>query len=775
MIELSFSNPADYDIEPGLEVVSGVLRLSNPTDGVARSAILPLAPNTAVILSAEADYTGANEPLVALFVGYKPTFNEAKAAESFPIGDLWANAAGISGDNIYVCLTLGGRKPESRRSLPFGPIGFWPFDESDARDSLDSGIDGLMSGISFRGGVLGNRAYFSGAGSNISFAGYDELCINTGQSIRLLLCPESIGSRRSVVHKCVGGEVSIVIEANGTLTYYYGTSGTGQAPYQGVNSVQAVSVGVETEVCVVRDLDNMRIKWYIDGVMTNTATALFEFSASTVDPLIVGNGAYGAFIGTIDELGIYDKALSASEVAELTHSGGFRQTILVSKGQMTVSSIRMFVMNSWQPGNVVAERVFVYRGTDALDSRVRLPPIQELTAGFSNMSMSADRRSMGYMIADSRAEYLDVFIHPGQDRENLIMHLNDSFDSDWSANGLVGCALDFKTCKGVEGHKVYRTGSAVRLEPGSYVRGSSDGLGSSMTFFMSLSKMSLSDMDSIEATIDIGGLKIPFVIDDQVSTMYCMDATVVKPDMPWTSRHIPVSITMSDRDMQMFIFGTRVYSGPGRPLSADVMLSCVRGDVELHSLYYGPLVDGIVNEHRAERTHVACGQIKCSGSMYMVGSGNMEAIGHVYQMAEHIYLDADLYAEAPGIVMQRSLLVGMRDARTSEEMLFFGSKEEYGIYRYRRGYWSLYLNNARLHGIWRSRHTEGLLVQKSGESSVKIHLLKRGDDGSLEFDHDISFIGLPSEDYEFDPGYDRRTSKKTCPWVWARDKSLNGV
>lgn len=774
MIEIDFSDSGEFIIDDGIEIVDGIVRLVEPETGF-RALVVPASAGSPII-AAEADYTGVYSPLLCILSGFEPTTADVLASDLVPIGEIWATAAGVTGD-FFIGIVLGGTVMEQRKSIQYSPVGFWHFDASDASEARSNGIDGVLSNIAFIENDWGMEAAFNGSSSNITFSGYDDLKIIFSQTIVFTIKPSTLGTRRSIIHKCVGGEMSIVIEIDGTLTYYYGTSGSSSTPYQGVSSVVALEAGKEYRVALIRDLDSMKIRWYIDTTMTNEVEALFPYAVATELPLIIGDGEEAPFNGSIDELAIYDYALSDIQTKTLIISKLFYEDVEVFRGQMTVSSVRLFASNTWNPGNKIAEQGFLYRGSIGRDNIIRLPHIPEATLGFTNLTFSVDRQPLSYIIADNAADHLDLILNSDTERENIVVYINDSFDADWGCSTMIGAAIDFNTSVNFYGHGLYRVGNVLQMSEGTYLTGTPRYRPTDGTFFMSVRKTSISEADKLTMSVDLGALHLNFIIDDSVDTMSILGTSVVKPNMPWLTNFVPVKVRVTERYTMVWMYDTLVYRGsgfiPGNDVRAEVV-AC-NGTAELASMYYGPLSIGEVDKYNPTVKYIAAGHILCSGAMYMAGSENMEAVAHLYQLADNIYIGNSIYAPASGITMQDSHICGLRDAVTSTDVLYFGSKTEYGIYRYKGGYWSLYLSESRLLGIWRSKHTEGLLVQHNGEQSVKIHLFNRNRERELVFDHDISFIGLPTENYSFDPSMDRRIAKKTCPWVWATDMSIDGV
>jgi len=75
-----------------------------------------------------------------------------------------------------------------------------------------------------------------------------------------------------------------------------------------------------THVAFVRENDGRTIRFYVNGVQLPTTTTLANFASPNADPVMVGNYGFGndpgacEFNGDIDEIRIYDRALSSDEL-----------------------------------------------------------------------------------------------------------------------------------------------------------------------------------------------------------------------------------------------------------------------------------------------------------------------------------------------------------------------------------------------------------------------------------------------------------------------------
>jgi len=342
--------------------------------------------------------------------------------------------------------------------------------------------------------------------------------------------------------------------------------------------------------------------------------------------------------------------------------------------------------------------------------------------------------------------------------------------------------LDFKTNKGVLGYgNIKLLQDSWEMYKDSYFETTLDRETNtdSLYFIAVIRKTSLDYSDILNFRITIGNTDFDLSIDDNDQFITISNEKVLKENMPWLTNYIKFSIRATKDATYVYINDSLVYTtGAIQRENAKLSISNTASAAQLKSIYFGPLSYGSVEYEdldNMEKKIIATGQINGLGSLFLAGIETLDAIGDIYIVADNIYLDNKLYAKTPGFIFDNPVLFGIRDAVTGKEVLYFGSKTDYSIYIYEDGYWRLFEQNMRLFSIWRSRHTEGLIIQRKGETSIKIYLFGRDKiTNELMYKKDIALTGLPEgeDPYKFEPNMDRRLSQKTVPWTWAKDTTL---
>ena len=105
------------------------------------------------------------------------------------------------------------------------------------------------------------------------------------------------------------------------MSYYYGTSGEKKGQYQSFRMTDPLVAGTWSHVAIVRDLKAMTLTWYKDGREAHTGTAKFPAAAASTLKASIGRGYAGSFRGLIDDVRIYNRALSADDVRSVYSLG----------------------------------------------------------------------------------------------------------------------------------------------------------------------------------------------------------------------------------------------------------------------------------------------------------------------------------------------------------------------------------------------------------------------------------------------------------------------
>ncbi|MEM9161587.1 MAG: LamG-like jellyroll fold domain-containing protein [Cyanobacteria bacterium P01_F01_bin.4] len=159
---------------------------------------------------------------------------------------------------------------------------------------------------------------FDSSNAHVDLGNPAALKITGDQTIEMWIKPRVLDSRMNPFNKSWGGEGTIDLEADGQLKYWYGTSGgdTG-TDYQGFSANRVISAGAWVHIAIVRDLTNKQLHWYINGIPSGNATATYTAAKAGTQPVLIGKGYGGNFDGLIDEVRIWNRARSSSEIKDM--------------------------------------------------------------------------------------------------------------------------------------------------------------------------------------------------------------------------------------------------------------------------------------------------------------------------------------------------------------------------------------------------------------------------------------------------------------------------
>jgi hypothetical protein len=218
-----------------------------------------------------------------------------------------------------------------------GLVSWWSGD-GDAKDILDGNDGSMQGGVTFTSGMVGQAFSFDGHDDIVLVPHNPNLNFGDGQNF-------TIDAWINLQNPIPGVDDSIVMKWNvqnkriGVTTNYYwlnvnrdthrirfGLSSGAEG--RDLDSVSAVALGVWTHVAVVRDGDQGHI--YINGQLDNSGRVPSGTLANG-DPLAIG-AVYDTlfnppvvlghgFGGLIDEVEIFNRALTASEIQAIYDAG----------------------------------------------------------------------------------------------------------------------------------------------------------------------------------------------------------------------------------------------------------------------------------------------------------------------------------------------------------------------------------------------------------------------------------------------------------------------
>jgi hypothetical protein len=198
-----------------------------------------------------------------------------------------------------------------------GLVAAYAFDEGSGTtvaDASGNGNTGTISGANWTSsGKFGKALSFNGSTSWVSVADSASLDLSGGMTVEAWLNPAAIGNWRTAVMK----------EKSGGLAYalYASTGLAASAPSANVNpGTEAAVAGssglpLNSWTHLAGTYDGTTIRLYLGGSLIASQAESGNIAPSTAPLRIGGNSVWGEYFqGQIDEVRIYNRALSTSEI-----------------------------------------------------------------------------------------------------------------------------------------------------------------------------------------------------------------------------------------------------------------------------------------------------------------------------------------------------------------------------------------------------------------------------------------------------------------------------
>ncbi len=259
-----------------------------------------------------------NQTSSGLFYAYNTNGNQFEVTADLESSKYKAQYGQTPQTSLFPEIISGGTPTVSALYNPSGLVGYWPMDEGSGSSTQDlsgnsnigtwSGTPAGTSGY-YSGGKVGSWAgYFNGSSDMVSIPDTASLDLSSALSVSLWL-------------KTSGG-MAMDILTKSTTSPNYSMDITGKIRFFGYEG--ATPVGYTTGVgnilndgiwhYVVGTYDGSFFKLYEDGALVASGGAVGNLSTNA-NALQVGyRPAVGFFLGSIDDVRIYNRALSAAEI-----------------------------------------------------------------------------------------------------------------------------------------------------------------------------------------------------------------------------------------------------------------------------------------------------------------------------------------------------------------------------------------------------------------------------------------------------------------------------
>ena len=265
--------------------------------------------------------------------------------------------------------------PPSCDPAPSGIVGWWP-GEGNAYDIIGTNNGTLQGGASYTSGKVGQAFTFDGSGSYVNIPDSPLLdSFSNSITVELWLKANDTSANSDWQGIVTKGNAAWAVQAtSGAKTVSFGM--TGPSP-SGVNGSRNVKDGQWHHVAGVYNGTNIYL--YVDGTLDVSTPASGNIVQNSY-PMTIGcngQGVYGYpgyfYNGSIDEVSLYHRALSASEIQAIyaTGSGGkcpLPPTILAQPTNQTVMAGATVIFSVKVNGSTPFFYQWSFNGTNLLSS-----------------------------------------------------------------------------------------------------------------------------------------------------------------------------------------------------------------------------------------------------------------------------------------------------------------------------------------------------------------------------------------------------------------------
>ncbi len=240
-----------------------------------------------------------------------------------------------------------------------GLVGYWSMEDcklTKATDNSGRGNTGTLTNFALTG-VTSNWVAGKRGSCALNFDGNnDYVSAGTSTAIGSLTTNVTVSAwinstNLSGIHRIVGA--SRTVTSNG---FTFGTSGAGLLfTTFSVKDYTSTTITLSTNTWthVVAVMSGFNVTYYVNGASAQTITGTANGNANTDDPLYIGastplgsSALQEVFSGSIDEVRIYNRALSAGEVAAIYNAGVVKINTSTAKLQ-TGTSLASGLVGHW--------------------------------------------------------------------------------------------------------------------------------------------------------------------------------------------------------------------------------------------------------------------------------------------------------------------------------------------------------------------------------------------------------------------------------------------
>jgi PKD repeat protein len=303
------------------------LTVSDGTNSATSGAILVVVGNQPPNVSASANPTSGAAPLSVQFSSAGTSDPEGQPLQySWNFGD-GTTSSGASPTHIYnvvgqysAVLTVSDGVKSAQKSVTInvhdasGLVAAFSFDEGSGPTVTDlsgNGNNGTISGATWGAGRYGSALNFNGTSSMVTIPDSASLDLTGAMTLEAWVNPSAVGGWRDIIYK--GAIDKYLLLGSTPAASAPGTGGTFNGPVLAGSSPLAVN----TWSHLAATYDRTTLRLFVNGVQVASRNVTAAIEVSTGALTIGGDTDYGQFWqGAIDNIRIYNRALSATEIQD---------------------------------------------------------------------------------------------------------------------------------------------------------------------------------------------------------------------------------------------------------------------------------------------------------------------------------------------------------------------------------------------------------------------------------------------------------------------------
>ncbi len=228
----------------------------------------------------------------------------------------------VSGGSVFTVAQAAGNQACTPAS---SNLAAWYKGENNANDSAGFNNGTAQNGAAFAAGRVGQSLLLDGVDDHVSVPHNSNLDITGAITIEAWIYPTTSNGRIVSKQTVSGSSTNYILELlSGKLVFYSYDAATPQ--YNTLNSTVNIPLNQWSHVAMT--ISNSSFSFYVNG-SSESFSVNFTNRAATDGPLYIGTTKNNAvpngttyFSGKIDELSLYNRALTAGEIQSIYNAGG---------------------------------------------------------------------------------------------------------------------------------------------------------------------------------------------------------------------------------------------------------------------------------------------------------------------------------------------------------------------------------------------------------------------------------------------------------------------